>query len=198
MKAWKIPQEAITNCCDEYPLSVEWIESFIQKDISEGLIPTIFICTVGTTATLTIDDVENIHKVCKKYDIWLHIDSAHLGVYSSLPELRYLFNCFDLADSLNTNGTKALGVGNGVGFYWSKQKLEKKDWMSPSKDSWGLWVWLALNNVGFNNVWEHLRASIEFATYFKTELSKNEKFDVKKTIRDMPLVLFKLKHHDNK
>jgi len=43
-------------------------------------------------------------------------------------------------------------------------------------------VWLALNTVGFNNVRDHLRASIEFATYFKTELSKNKKFDVKKTL----------------
>jgi len=133
-------------------MSVEWIEGFIKRDIESGLIPTIFICTVGTTATLTIDEVDNIHAVCQKYGIWLHIDSAHLGVYSSLPELRKHFECFDLADSLNTNGTKALGVGNGVGFYWSRQKLEKVHWMSPSKDSRGLRVWLALNTIGLEKV----------------------------------------------
>jgi len=36
-------------------MSVQWIEKFILEDIEKGLIPTIFIATVGTTATLTID-----------------------------------------------------------------------------------------------------------------------------------------------
>ena len=119
-------------------MSVTYLEKCIQEDIEAGKIPTIFIATVGTTATLTIDQIDHIYEVCKKYDIWLHVDSAHLGVYSSLIELRPLFECFSLADSLNTNGTKALGVGNGVGFYWSKEKLEDDKFMSPSKDSRGL------------------------------------------------------------
>ncbi len=69
--------------------------------------------------------------------------------------------------------------------------------MSPSKDSWGLWVWFALNTIGFEKVWDHLRMTIEFAKYFQTELSKNEKFEVLERLRDMPLVLFKVWGHSN-
>jgi len=69
--------------------------------------------------------------------------------------------------------------------------------MSPSKDSRGLWVWFALNTVGLDKVKDHLRESITFATFFKAELTKNPKFKVLPTLLDMPLVLFKVKDHDN-
>jgi len=54
IEVWKIPKEK-KGLADEYPMSVTYLEKCIQEDIEAGKIPTIFIATVGTTATLTID-----------------------------------------------------------------------------------------------------------------------------------------------
>ena len=77
---------------------------------------------MGSTSTLCIDDIETIRKVCDKFNVWLHVDSAHLGIYSALEELNDIFKVFALADSFNFNGHKSLGTGNGISFLWSKHK----------------------------------------------------------------------------
>jgi glutamate/tyrosine decarboxylase-like PLP-dependent enzyme len=82
------------------------------------LVPAYFIATIGSTSTLCIDDIPTIRKVCDKYNIWLHVDSAHLGVYKALEEYDHLFEGFALSDSFNLNGHKSMGTGAGISFAW--------------------------------------------------------------------------------
>jgi len=55
--------------------------------------------------------------------MWHHIDASHLGVYSALEEYSDIFKLLDEGHSININGHKSLGTGNGVGFFWSKPEV---------------------------------------------------------------------------
>lgn len=132
-----------------------------MNDIKEGLIPTFFIANIGSTSTLCIDEIEVIKKVCEKYNIWLHVDSAHLGIYSALEEWSHLFKGFEYSDSFNINGHKSLGTGSGVAFCWTKHDDYfslispdqdsndfERNFVSDHVDSRALRVWLVLSLYG--------------------------------------------------
>ncbi len=57
------------------------------------------VATTGTTNTGVIDDLKSISKVCKKEDIWLHIDGAYGGAGLIAPSVRHLYEGIEDADS---------------------------------------------------------------------------------------------------
>jgi aromatic-L-amino-acid decarboxylase len=120
----KIEQEVHGNMADEYPITFEYYDDIFIKDEEQGLVPTVIVVTLGSTATLCIESLGEIHRACKKHSVWMHVDAAHLGVYGALEEYRWIFNNLELADSVNINGSKSLGVGNGNGFFWTKHSEE--------------------------------------------------------------------------
>ena len=38
----------------------------------------------------SVDPVAAIARVCQKHDIWLHVDAAHSGTATLLPEMRWM------------------------------------------------------------------------------------------------------------
>ncbi len=82
------------------------LESTIQNDIKKGLIP-FFVCgTVGSTSTNAIDPLPEIGEICRKYNLWLHIDAAMSGTAAICPEYRFILNGVELADSFSFNPHK--------------------------------------------------------------------------------------------
>lgn len=87
-------------------MRTDLLEEAIQKDLAAGLIP-FFVCgTVGSTSTNAIDPLPEIGKICRKYDLWLHIDAAMSGTAAICPEYRHLLNGIELADSFSFNPHK--------------------------------------------------------------------------------------------
>jgi len=68
------------------------------------------IATAGTTSTGAVDPVENLVKICKNDDIWIHVDGAYGFAYSLIPEWKHLFAGVDLADSVCWDPHKQMGV----------------------------------------------------------------------------------------
>ena len=48
----------------------------ITQDIADGFTPAFVCATVGTTNTTAMDPIEEIGRICKEYNIWLHVDAA--------------------------------------------------------------------------------------------------------------------------
>lgn len=82
------------------------LEAAIQKDLNEGWRPFCVVATVGTTSTTSIDPVPAIADICEKYGLWLHIDAAYAGSAAIAPEMQYILDGCDRADSLVTNPHK--------------------------------------------------------------------------------------------
>nr|CAI5833275.1 unnamed protein product [Callosobruchus analis] len=57
----------------------ESLEDKIQQKINDGSIPFMVVATLGTTVRGAFDPIDDIADICKKYDLWLHIDAAWGG-----------------------------------------------------------------------------------------------------------------------
>jgi aromatic-L-amino-acid decarboxylase len=84
------------------------LASMIKRDLAEGWRPACVVATVGTTSTTSIDPVADIADVCQAHGTWLHVDAAHAGVAAILPEMRYVLNGCERADSFVVNPHKWL------------------------------------------------------------------------------------------
>ena len=92
----------------EFRMDPNALDVAIATDIREGLRPFAVVATVGTTSTTSIDPVARIADVCAKYGLWLHVDAAYAGSAAILPEMRYIMDGVDRADSFVTNPHKWL------------------------------------------------------------------------------------------
>jgi aromatic-L-amino-acid decarboxylase len=66
--------------------------------------------TVGTTSTTSVDPVAAIARVCREHRVWLHVDAAYAGPAAIVPELRWLLEGAEAADSLVVNPHKWMFV----------------------------------------------------------------------------------------
>ena len=80
----------------------------IRDDKKTGAVPLAVVACVGTTSTTAVDPVRAISEICAREKIWLHVDAAYAGSAAILPELRYILDGSDAADSLVVNPHKWL------------------------------------------------------------------------------------------
>ncbi|QWI73045.1 aminotransferase class V-fold PLP-dependent enzyme (plasmid) [Bacillus mycoides] len=72
----------------DYKIQTDQLENAIQADIQKGYCPMAVIATLGTTATGAVDPISEISKVCKKYNVWLHVDAAYGGFWNLVPDVK--------------------------------------------------------------------------------------------------------------
>jgi aromatic-L-amino-acid decarboxylase len=91
-------------------MDVAALEAAIAQDRRAGLRPIAVVATVGTTSTTAIDPVPAMADVCRRNDLWLHVDAAYGGAAAVLPELRWVLDGCERADSIVINPHKWLFV----------------------------------------------------------------------------------------
>lgn len=60
-------------------MKVDHLEIEIERALEEGALPFMVSATSGTTVLGAMDPLEGIADVCKKYELWLHVDAAWGG-----------------------------------------------------------------------------------------------------------------------
>ena len=93
-----------------YRMDVHALEAAIAEDLAAGARPLAVVATVGTTSTTSVDPVPAIAEVCRRHDLWLHVDAAYAGSAALCPELRWCLDGCEHADSLTFNPHKWLFV----------------------------------------------------------------------------------------
>ncbi len=78
----------------------------IQADRQAGLTPACVVITLGTTGTGAMDPLAEIGEICRREDIYLHVDAAWAGSALMLPEYRHLMEGMEQADSFVFNPHK--------------------------------------------------------------------------------------------
>ncbi|MCK5367591.1 MAG: aspartate aminotransferase family protein, partial [Cyclobacteriaceae bacterium] len=84
---------------EQFAMIPQELDHNIQKDIHDGFIPLCVVSAVGTTGSHAIDPIRAIGDVCRKYDLFHHVDAAHAGNAAILPEFRWIIDGLELADS---------------------------------------------------------------------------------------------------
>ncbi|XP_076328373.1 aromatic-L-amino-acid decarboxylase-like [Tachypleus tridentatus] len=75
------------------------LQATIDKDRSEGNIPFLVVGTLGTTSVCAFDNIMELGELCRKEDLWLHIDASYAGAAFICPEFRYLLKGIEYVDS---------------------------------------------------------------------------------------------------
>lgn len=101
------------NCvkipCDaDYRMKPEELRAAIKRDVAAGYRPMAVVPTVGTTSVSSIDPVRAVAEIAKEFGCWVHVDGAYGASATVVPELRYLLDGVELADSLVVNPHKWL------------------------------------------------------------------------------------------
>ncbi len=95
---------------DKFRMSPEALQAAIAADQAAGRRPFCVVATVGSTSTTAIDPVPAIADICARHRLWLHVDAAYGGSAAIVPEMRYVLDGCERADSLVLNPHKWLFV----------------------------------------------------------------------------------------
>jgi aromatic-L-amino-acid decarboxylase len=82
----------------------------IEQDRANGWRPFCVVATVGTTSTTSIDPVPRIAEICEGEGLWLHVDAAYGGSAAVVPEMKWVLDGCERADSIVVNPHKWLFV----------------------------------------------------------------------------------------
>src|SRR5205823_5909865 len=91
-----------------FRMDLAQLERAIEEDIAAGWRPFAVVATVGTTSTTSVDPVPQIADICERYGLWLHVDGAYGGSAAVDPEMRWVLDGCERADSLIVNPHKWL------------------------------------------------------------------------------------------
>jgi len=95
---------------ERFSMDASALEAAIREDRENGWLPFCVVATVGTTSITSIDPVPKIAEICARESIWLHVDGAYGGSMAVVPEMRWILDGCEHADSIVMNPHKWLFV----------------------------------------------------------------------------------------
>ncbi|KAH8335922.1 hypothetical protein KR074_006041 [Drosophila pseudoananassae] len=91
-------------------MRVEDLEAQIKVCLENNCQPLMVSATAGTTVLGAFDDLVGISDLCKKYNMWMHVDAAWGGGALMSKKHRHLLNGIERADSVTWNPHKLLAA----------------------------------------------------------------------------------------
>jgi aromatic-L-amino-acid decarboxylase len=95
---------------DRIQLDPQKLDAAIVRDRGAGLAPFCVVATAGTTNSGAIDDLPALAEVCRRHDIWLHVDGAYGAAAIFSDQHRDLVRGIELADSITLDPHKWLAM----------------------------------------------------------------------------------------
>jgi aromatic-L-amino-acid decarboxylase len=180
-------------------LDVAALREAIAEDRAAGLLPIAVVATVGTTSTTAIDPVPDIAVICEEERLWLHVDAAYGGSAAVVPELRFVLDGCERADSLVVNPHKWLFVPLDCSVLYTRRPDVLKrafslvpEYLVTADDGRNLMdygialgrrfralkLWFVLRYFGANGVAGLIREHVRMAREFAVWVREDQRFEV--------------------
>src|SRR5438309_9326619 len=91
---------------DDAQLDPGKLEKAISEDLAAERKPFCVVATAGTTNSGTVDDLVAISEICRRHDLWLHVDGAYGAAAIFSDKHRDLVRGIERADSLTIDPHK--------------------------------------------------------------------------------------------
>lgn len=183
----------------DFSMEIKDLESQIVRDIENGLHPLMVIAAIGTTGSTAIDPLEAIGKLAQKYNLWLHVDAALAGTALLLPEMRWIAEGLEYADSYVFNPHKWMFTNFDASVYFVKDKealistfSESPEYLKTKEDQvvtnyrdWGvplgrrfraLKLWFVIRSFGTKELQERVQLHLELAQQLKEWIENSGNF----------------------
>ncbi len=81
-------------------MDLKALEQKINEDLSNGHHPFCVVGNAGTVSLGVVDPLDEISGLCKKYNLWFHVDGAYGAPAAGLPNASEKLKALSLADSV--------------------------------------------------------------------------------------------------
>ena len=99
----------------DFRLDLDALTIAIARDRAAGLMPIAVIGNAGTVNTGAVDDLAALAELCRREELWFHVDGAFGALAALVPPLRPMVAGMEHADSLAFDLHKWLHIPYGVG-----------------------------------------------------------------------------------
>src|ERR1051326_8055922 len=96
-------------------MDVRQLEARIAADKSAGLAPFCVAATAGTTNSGAIDNLAAVAEICRRHQLWFHVDGAYGAAPIFSDQHRALVRGIELADSVTIDPHKWLAMPYAAG-----------------------------------------------------------------------------------
>lgn len=107
---------------ESFAMRPDMLAEQMTRDREAGLVPAAVVATIGTTSSAAVDPLSEIAAVCgavpESERPWLHVDAAFAGSAAILPEMRWILEGLERADSFVFNPHKWLLVNFDCSAYF--------------------------------------------------------------------------------
>jgi aromatic-L-amino-acid/L-tryptophan decarboxylase len=195
-------QLRLVDVDNEFALRPDLLAAAIEDDLAAGRLPFLILATVGTTSSLAIDPVPEIAELCRRHQIWLHVDAAMAGSAAVVPELRFVNAGIDHADSWSFNPHKWLFTNFDCSVMYVADRaplihalsvvpeflrnvasesgavIDYRDWHIPlGRRFRALKLWFVLRHYGAEGLRHHVARHVELAAEFAARVDADPRFE---------------------
>lgn len=186
---------------DDYSIDPEALDKAIEKDIAGGFIPCCVVACMGTTGTTAVDPLRPVGEICRKHGIWLHVDAALGGSALLLPEMRWMADGIEYADSFVFNPHKWMFTNFDCSAYFVRdaaslirtfeilpeylktrtrgQVNDYRDWGIPlGRRFRALKLWAVIRTYGVENLQSMIREHIRLAKMLAGKIQEEKDFEL--------------------
>jgi aromatic-L-amino-acid decarboxylase len=188
---------------ERYAMRAKELERVLEDDVRAGLLPCLVVATVGTTSSNAIDPVPAIGEICRRHGAWLHVDAAMSGTAALCPELRFVNEGLEFADSYCFNPHKWMFVNFDCdAFYVADRKalvgalsilpeylrntatesgavIDYRDWQIPlGRRFRALKLWAVIRHYGAEGLRHHVRKHVELSHEFAALVAADANFEL--------------------
>src|SRR5215467_8496422 len=96
-------------------LDPEELERTIDRDLASGKKPFCVVATAGTTNSGVVDDMVALSAICKRHQLWLHVDGAYGAAAILSNAHRSLMRGSEMSDSITIDPHKWLAMPYAAG-----------------------------------------------------------------------------------
>ena len=182
---------------EQFRLRPDALDHAIAADRRAGFLPLAVVATVGTTSTGSIDPVPAIAGICRREQMWLHVDASYAGIGAIVPECRDALEGVDEADSMVVNPHKWLFTPVDISAMYTRRPATFRRAFSLVPDflytaeqdtvlnlmDYGnqlgrrfraLKLWMVIRAFGVSGIVDRLRAHMAFARAFAGWVEKED------------------------
>lgn len=186
---------------DAFGMIPSKLEQAVQEDKQQGHVPLAVVAAFGTTGSTAIDPLDPIADICRKHNIWLHVDAAYAGTALVLPEKRHLIKGVEKADTFVFNPHKWMFTNFDCSAYFVKDpeplvrsleilpeylKTREGDRVNNYRD-WGiqlgrrfraLKLWFVIRSFGAEGIRRKVADHIKWAEELAQEIDASDDFQL--------------------
>ncbi len=188
---------------DAFAMRPDDLAAAVDADVAAGLRPFFVCASVGTTSSTALDPVPAIAEVCERHGLWLHVDAAMAGSAAVAPELRFVNEGLEQADSYAFNPHKWLFTNFDCDCFYVADRsaliealsvlpeylrnaasdtgavIDYRDWQVPlGRRFRALKLWMVIRHYGAEGLRHHVRRHVELTRELVGWIEADDRFEL--------------------